>query len=121
MDKTRFIEAVQAFGHLERLAGQGNSTVPFPRKSQKHFATAALAVAKLYSVGKEELLRLETEGVVHHSTISGGSLPVAFQVVSSYLTGERKNFGRDEYEQVLRSCQSARTLYERNINGALFR
>jgi len=50
--------------------------------------------------------------LVHGSTISGHSLPLAFVGLEMYFSGER-NFNVDIYEQLARSCLSAKTLYER--------
>ncbi len=108
MDLEDFIQAQHFFSELCSRAGQAKEAIPVPPHcADRYFGTAAYACAVLYSLEREQLLSLEKEGMVHSSTLSGGSLPKAMRVVNDYLTGNKSAFDWDEYEQLIRTCDSA--------------
>ncbi len=81
---------------------------------QYHFLTAGYANALLYSLGRDRLLQFERQGVIHNSTLSGGSLMASMSAVNAYLLRGQRLFERDKYEQLSRSCHSARDFLKHN-------
>ena len=79
----------------------------------RYFLIASIATSTLYAIGKEKLLDLEKQGIVHNSTISGSSLGLAAKTINDYLDG-RLELRRDNAEQLYRTCQSAKKVCEIN-------
>lgn len=108
-----FRNAEYRFSSLERLANQTlDGNVAITSNDLPHMLAAAFAVAKLERLGKEQLLAFEQTQIVHPSTISGGSLHVAYAIVQGFLLHGEDRLNRDQYEQLFRVCYSARHLYE---------
>lgn len=102
-------KAKTAFSKLERDCSTSD-TAHVPGGYESHFLMVSYAVSVLETLGRERLLELEQKNVVHSSTISGGSLPVAKSCVENYIDGVRE-FTRDNYEQLYRTCGSASNLF----------
>ena len=107
--ETRFLkEAASAFYDLQnQCVGIKQRRMDVPEEFERHFAAAAYAVATLQSIGLEELRGLEGKGIVHRSTITGGSLSAATVSLEGYLNHGENSFDSDVYEQLSRSCRSA--------------
>ncbi|HLC73236.1 MAG TPA: hypothetical protein VJH20_01200 [Candidatus Nanoarchaeia archaeon] len=98
------------FSSLESIAGSSddgtaviapNDTIPMLR--------AAFAVAKLESLGKEQLLALEHIT----STVSSDSLNSALRTIEQFFLDGVTRFSGDQYKQLANVCLSARHLYEK--------
>ncbi|MEK6950516.1 MAG: hypothetical protein AABX13_02225 [Nanoarchaeota archaeon] len=122
MNLEQFLRAQDFFNDLKDKAAQkefhlgmlGKFPVP-PQGADLHFGTVAYSVALLYSKGVELLQKLEKEGVVHPSTIERGSLITAMSSISDYFVARRNAFTRDEYEQLQRTCYSAKLLLDKEM------
>jgi hypothetical protein len=112
MDLQRFEKAAWAFYELERQGTRSGGDVPVPRNFDEHFLTAAIAISKLYSYGVDKLKEFESQDLVHRSTITGSSLECALHTMEKYFVDGERYFNVDYYEQLARSCQSAKSLYE---------
>jgi hypothetical protein len=79
------------------------------------FGVAAASAMLLLDRGKDELLQLQRDGVVHASTVSGSSLGLAVNTIKTYYsrdltTPSGGGFSRDQYEQLKRTVRSAAAL-----------
>lgn len=121
MDLSQFERARKFFSELERQAvlSLNVEEVEVPifvyrdEENLKSFTTATYAASVLYSLGKEQLLAHEQEGVIHSSTVSGGSLSATMDLINEYFNHGDAHLTKDRCEQVLRTLQSARTVLER--------
>ena len=115
LDTHHLEEAAQAFVKLQRRADRLGGNLDFPDDLRKHLSSANFAVATLYSLGKDRLRELESSGNIHRSTVDGGSLSTAMFFLSKYMNSIENNFSRDVYEQLSRTCRSARDLYDKGL------
>lgn len=122
MDNLNYAE--KAFADAKNQA-DSSSESKIPHELHNHMLTAAYAVGYLSGIGEEQLRAFERVeeippgsdhfiSLVHSSTISGSSLMAANGAITAYNCGVRE-FTKDQYEQLSRSCASARTLLEHNV------
>lgn len=119
----RLEQAECAFTDAENsLQERGSKETPrcdtekVPRHLKKHFDTLGLAIYVLDTYTKEELEAFTRDWTVHPSTIAGGSLYIARKTYERYasLSSESlRTLSTDNYEQLTRVCQGARTILER--------
>lgn len=99
--------ATKKFGELEDQAYKADTTsAKVPPEFDKYFGIAATAAARFYSEGEEQLRELEEKGIIHRSTIAGGSLSVTLECAETYFNTHVREFSRDSYEQLRRTCKS---------------
>ncbi|MEK6845690.1 MAG: hypothetical protein AABY26_02935 [Nanoarchaeota archaeon] len=108
MNLSRFEQAEKFFGELERKASSATELVPVPSRGvDRHFNTAAYAAAVLYSLTNEKRRDLEDRNVISSSTYTG-SLMSAMSNINHYLVRGRREFERDNYQQLRRTCYFAK-------------
>jgi hypothetical protein len=112
-------ESGNALFELEKIAKQAkidhgtSHPTPVPKQNRSDMAVATYAIAVLGSLGKEELLELERNEIIHNSTITGGSLSVAMSALSCYVVNnETSSIEPDHFEQLGRACVSTKNVIE---------
>ncbi len=115
LNLSSFEKAQNRFYDLERVASDLGTAFITDEEGERLFSTASLAAAVLHRLGRKRLIELEKMNIVHGSTITGGSLSSAMISIEQYFLYEKRMFDRDEYEQLGRTCQSAKKIYEASI------
>lgn len=109
-----FQEAAEAFHELEQLC-LNDGSAEIPNSFLKHVATASYALATLNLLGRDKLLDLERQEIVHPSTVSGGSLASTIDSLRAYWLMDDREYYKDDYEQLARTCHSAKKVYDNDI------
>ncbi len=110
-----FKQASESFFDLEKVAEQSGGTTKLTKRNEKHMISLNFAIGVLNSLGRTKLEVYVTRGVIHNSTLDGGSLSIARSVSESYLLEGTRIFSADNYEQLGRICDSVHRVYERGL------
>ena len=110
-------EAADEFFRLAETSFNIEDEIPFPSESASYFSAVNFALATLYQLGETRLAGFAGSEIIHYATLSGGSLNSAMSCAIKYMTGESRAFNIDEYEQLGRTCSSAKRVYEELIRA----
>lgn len=116
LDLIVFEEARKTFFDLERQAFSAkNSQLVLPDSAKPHFMAAGFAYSLVISLGYGQLRELSRKGIVRGTLISNSSLSTTLSIMRRYASGNATSFTRDEYEQLGRTCEAAKTLCEKGL------
>ncbi len=58
---------------------------------------------------------LDRKNIVHGTLVSDGSLSTTLNAIKRYIRGDETSFVRDEYEQLGRTSEAAKTICEKRM------